>query len=101
MKKLIVLIVVILSVSLIGAAFAVPKGKSVSIETKMGLVVFSGDVHANAEVACKDCHSGLFEMKKGTIAFVAPHKTGQSCGSCHNGERAFSVRRDCKVCHKK
>jgi c(7)-type cytochrome triheme protein len=26
---------------------------------------------------------------------------GDSCGTCHNGEKAFSVRGNCKRCHKK
>ena len=32
---------------------------------------------------------------------VVPHKVGEACGTCHNGEKAFSVKKDCKRCHKK
>ena len=26
---------------------------------------------------------------------------GKSCGACHNGKTAFSVKGDCTKCHKK
>jgi c(7)-type cytochrome triheme protein len=26
---------------------------------------------------------------------------GESCGTCHNGKRAFSVTGNCKMCHRK
>ncbi len=26
---------------------------------------------------------------------------GKSCGACHNGKKAFSVKGDCVKCHKK
>ena len=101
MKKLIVLLVVILSLALVGMAMAVPKGKSASFDSKMGAVTFSGDTHSGAAgLKCKDCHPGIFQMKAG-VTFAAPHKIGDSCGACHNGDKAFSVNKDCKSCHKK
>ena len=100
MKKLIVLVVVILSLALVGAALAVPKGKSTSYDSKMGAVTFSGDTHAGAGLKCNDCHTGIFKMKAG-VSLAVPHKIGEGCGSCHNGEKALSVRKDCKSCHKK
>lgn len=101
MKKLMVLIVVILSVALVGAAFAVPMGKTASFETKMGTVTFDGGTHAKAGLKCNNCHPKLFPMKKGGASYAAPHSTDVGCGTCHNGEKAFSVKKDCKMCHKK
>ena len=100
MQKLILLVVLIMSIALVGTAIAMPKGKSVTYETKMGAVIFSGDTHAAAGLKCNGCHSGIFPMKAG-IAFAAPHKTDASCGACHNGDKAFSSTKDCKMCHKK
>lgn len=100
MKKIIVLVVLIISIALVGSALAVPKGKSASFDSKMGAVTFSGDTHAAAGLKCNSCHAGIFPMKAGS-AFAAPHKTDASCGACHNGDKAFSVKKDCKMCHKK
>ncbi len=100
MKKLIVLVVMIISIALVGSAMAIPKGKSATYDTKMGAVTFSGDTHAAAGLKCNNCHSGIFPMKPGS-AFAAPHKNDASCGACHNGDKAFSAKKDCKMCHKK
>jgi c(7)-type cytochrome triheme protein len=100
MKKLIVLLVVLLSVALVAGAMAQPKGKTVVFETKMGNVDFSGDTHADAGLKCNDCHPAMFPMKAGS-SFAAPHKETESCGACHNGTKAFSSKKDCKMCHKK
>ena len=66
----------------------------------MGAVMFSGDTHAGAGLKCKDCHTGIFKMKAG-VSIAVPHKTGENCGACHDGAKAFSVKKDCKSCHKK
>ncbi len=100
MKKFIILVVLVISMALVGAAMATPKGKSASFDTKMGAVTFSADTHAAAGLKCNSCHSSIFPMKAGA-AFAAPHKTDASCGSCHNGDKAFSAKKDCKMCHKK
>ena len=100
MKKLIVLLVVILSIALVCAAFAMPKGKTVEYGNKMGNVTFSGATHADAGLKCNNCHSGIYPMKAGA-KFAAPHKVGESCAACHNGDKAFSAKKDCKMCHKK
>ncbi|MDA8078901.1 MAG: cytochrome c3 family protein [Nitrospiraceae bacterium] len=61
-------------------------------------VTFSHQGHAK-RYNCGECHSGLFQMKKGTSRMVMDDMfKGGSCGKCHNGKTAFSAR-DCAKCH--
>jgi c(7)-type cytochrome triheme protein len=55
-------------------------------------------------LACNDCHSGTFEMKKGAAAAkhdftMAAFKEGKYCGACHNGDDAFDAMTQCDSCH--
>ena len=102
--KVILFVVLMLSLALVGTVFAMPPKKVKVVETpKMGgtTVTFSSDIHVAKGLKCKDCHTKVFQMKKGELKQPVPHKTGEACGTCHNGERAFSVKKDCKRCHKK
>ena len=102
--KAILLVVLMLSVALVGTAFALPKGKVKVIDTKkMGgtTVTFSSDMHVAKGLKCMDCHKSIFKMAAGSLKQPIPHKTGDSCGACHDGEKAPSVKKDCKFCHKK
>ncbi len=64
-----------------------------------GLVTFKHETHAKAK--CVDCHTKLFPMK---ITPARPdgamHEAG-SCGSCHDGRKAFDVENPdlCDKCH--
>ena len=62
-------------------------------------VVFSHQGHSK-KYSCSECHPKLFNMKKGTsrIAMDLMYQ-GNSCGSCHNGKKAFAST-DCVKCHK-
>jgi c(7)-type cytochrome triheme protein len=100
-SKAIILVVLLLSLALIGTAFALPAGKVKVMETKMGNVTFSSDIHVAKGLNCMDCHKSIFKMKAGELKQPVPHKIGVACGNCHNGERAFSVKKDCTRCHKK
>jgi c(7)-type cytochrome triheme protein len=56
------------------------------------------------ELACNDCHSGTFEMKKGAATAandftMAAFKDGKYCGACHNGDDAFDSASQCESCH--
>ncbi len=49
---------------------------------------------------CKECHPGIFLMKKGAQRItMAEINKGEYCGACHNGKRAFSAEK-CDKCHK-
>jgi c(7)-type cytochrome triheme protein len=70
-----------------------------------GKVVFSHEKHSAKNPKCTDCHTKIFKMTKGqrSAPKMADMNTGQSCGTCHDGKAAFSVKEqaDCAKCHKK
>lgn len=84
-----------------GGAFAVPSGYTVDYKTSKGNVTFSGKTHAEADKTCTDCHFKIFKIKKGDLKMKAPHVPGVSCGSCHDGDKTFSVddMDSCNKCH--
>jgi len=89
----------------IGSVMAVPPGKTVEFASPRGKVTFDGKVHADKGLKCADCHTKpkLFEMKKGGGKMtMAAMNEGKSCGACHDGKKAFSVKApaDCVQCHK-
>lgn len=104
MKIVILAVMMLAMLALIGSAMAVPPGKTVEFagEKSPGKVVFDGKIHADKGLKCKDCHSGLFKMKKGAdkITF-ADHKAGKYCFTCHNDTKAFAPTNNCTKCHKK
>ncbi len=105
MKKGVIIIVVLMMVALAALAFAVPAGKTLTFEGKgMGQVTFSGDVHANAGLACNKCHNAdMFAMMKhGAAKFkMADIYAGKYCGVCHSGKLAFAPAGNCTRCHKR
>ncbi len=65
-------------------------------------VVYSHDTHVGKGLKCTDCHYALYTtMAKHSKATMADMQKGRSCGACHNGQKAFDVRGNCKRCHKK
>ncbi len=62
-------------------------------------VFFSHQSHAKRAV-CSECHPAPFNMKKGASKMTMEMMyQGNSCGSCHNGKKAFAST-DCAKCHK-
>ena len=73
-----------------------------AIQTKtVGKVVFSHSLHGTQ---CNMCHPKLFQKKNNSnhVSMKAMER-GKSCGACHNGTKAFSVKEEasCGKCHKK
>ncbi|MBI1920215.1 MAG: cytochrome c3 family protein [Geobacter sp.] len=64
-----------------------------------GAVVFSHKFHLGM-YGCSECHNKIFKAGPGN-----PHVTmkqmegGVSCGSCHDGSTAFTVKENCTKCH--
>lgn len=87
----------------VGNALASVGGGDITLKNKGGDVLFSHDAHVDGMAqACTDCHDKLY-LGKGqhkTVTMKQMQK-GKSCGSCHNGKKAFSVKSDCAKCHKK
>ena len=78
-------------------------GGDITLKNKGGTVLFSHDAHVDGMgLACTDCHDKLY-LSKGQHKTVTMKqmRTGKSCGACHNGKKAFSVKGDCAKCHKK
>ena len=86
------------------SAFAVVGGGDLTIKGgKAGNVVFSHDAHVSkVGLNCKDCHSKLYlDTKRHKKVTMKQMQQGKSCGSCHNGKEAFSVKGQCSKCHRK
>lgn len=105
-KRLIIGVVFLMAAfMLIGTALAVPPGKTIEFEGgSLGKVVFDGKIHMDKGLKCNDCHTKIFQMKKGSVEIkMADINAGKYCGVCHNGEKAFksSEPASCAKCHKK
>ncbi len=104
MKIVVMFVVLLAAVVFIGSAMAVPQGKTVEFTGGgNGKVVFDGKVHADKGLKCNDCHTKVFQMKKGSKITMADMNAGKNCGTCHNGEKAFKSGdpANCAKCHKK
>lgn len=86
-----------------GSALAAVGGGDITLKNKGGNAVFSHEAHVDGmKLACTECHDKLY-LSKGqhkTVTMKQMQK-GKSCGACHNGKKAFSVKGDCAKCHKK
>ena len=82
-------------------ALAVPPDEELTFEGGPKPVIFSGTVHADKGLACKDCHTGLFKKEKGNakIAFEDHGAGKQYCFTCHNGTKSFATKGNCAKCH--
>lgn len=66
---------------------------------------FEHAVHTrDAGLECSSCHDDLFSMQRGTAVktkkfTMAAMAEGEFCGSCHDGDTAFSTETDCLSCH--
>ena len=60
---------------------------------------FSHEFHT-AAYSCNDCHTKLYPYGSGKRVTMKEMEKGASCGACHDGKSAFSVKGDCLKCHK-
>jgi c(7)-type cytochrome triheme protein len=92
---------------LLAFGFAIAKigGGDITFNSPAGKVVFSHENHIKgAGLKCTDCHDKLFlNTKKHKSVTMAQMAKGKSCGACHNGKVAFSVKDkdSCNTCHQK
>jgi DmsE family decaheme c-type cytochrome len=84
-----------------GHALAVPPGEELVFEEGPKPVIFSGQVHADHGLKCKDCHNKIFKKEKGNAKITfEDHSAGtQYCFACHNGTQSFASKGNCKKCH--
>jgi c(7)-type cytochrome triheme protein len=95
------LIVVFLAVS---PAWAVIGGGDIVFTVEgMASVLYSHDYHVSkAKLGCSECHYALYTNRaQHKVVGMAGMQKGKSCGSCHNGKRAFDVadKKNCATCH--
>lgn len=77
-----------------------PTGELVFEEKNSGNVDFSHTFHT-ALYTCVDCHTVLFTTSRSKVRVsMQEMETGKSCGGCHDGKAAFSVKGMCDSCHK-
>jgi c(7)-type cytochrome triheme protein len=104
-KNMLAILAVVAVAAFSASATAVPPGMTVEFAGgPMGKVVFSGKIHADKGIKCNECHTKIFQMKKGADKItMAAIKEGKFCGTCHNGGRAFKANdpANCTKCHKK
>ena len=84
------------------AAFAVTVRDAVYKTKNAGKVVFSHGAHINKKEMtnnCRACHDALFDLKKKKHYSMADMEKGKSCGACHDGQKAFSLK-ECASCHQ-
>ncbi len=105
MRLTVIILTVMVGVALVGSAFAVGPGKTIEygVGEPEGKVIFDGKTHADKGLKCTDCHTKIFPMKKSAELKMADMNAGKSCGTCHNGQKAFSTsdQANCAKCHKK
>lgn len=103
MQRLLVYLLLLVLLSPI-SAFAVVGGGDVTMKvTGAGNVMFSHDFHVDkVGLSCRDCHAKLYlDTKRHKKVTMKEMAQGKSCGACHNGKKAFSVKGDCAKCHNK
>ena len=75
-------------------------------EDSPGEVIFNHETHVDPDNPnCLNCHSKMFKVHpenagaKGSVDMELLYENKQ-CGTCHNGEDAFSVDEGCEYCHQ-
>lgn len=110
----------VVGVLVLVVALAVPAGSQIKVPADFafergkdspGPVTFNHQQHVAKLEKCQACHVKVFKMKKGTTGplTMAKMKSGELCGTCHNGKTevagkvVFNVddKANCETCHKK
>ncbi len=105
MKRILFLLLLCGAVLITGMVFGRIGGGDITFKPqKAKEVVFSHDFHVQtAGIACQRCHPTPYVTPvKDKHATMAAMRQGKSCGACHNGKDAFSVKpkESCSKCHK-
>ena len=68
-----------------------------------GDVVYTHEFHVGQRgLGCSECHYHVFARAANNFkdrATMAEMQNGKSCGSCHNGRKAFGLEKNCARCH--
>ena len=108
MKKLFLTFTVVLYLSSIGFF---PLDKGYPQDENGGIIIFSKPVKGvyfshkeHKDFSCEDCHEDIFAEEAGAAEASGNFtmklmEKGETCGTCHDGETAFSVKESCTKCH--
>jgi len=67
-----------------------------------GKAIFRHKTNNMRKLDCTECHDKLYtDVKHHEKRDMDQIASGESCGSCHNGRRAFTVSGNCNACHRK
>ena len=70
------------------------------MDKNAGNISFSHKNHTGL-YKCGECHPLIFKTSRSkTRISMKKMEAGKSCGSCHDGKTAFSVKENCASCHK-
>lgn len=70
------------------------------IDKNAGNINFSHKNHTGI-YKCGECHPLIFKTSRSkTRVSMKEMEAGKSCGSCHDGKTAFTVKENCASCHK-
>jgi c(7)-type cytochrome triheme protein len=103
MRKRLIGMTVVLVLAAVPALATVGGGDITLPGGSAGNVRFSHDRHvADVGLKCQECHvKHYLDTKQHTKVTMAEMEKGKSCGACHDGKTAFSVKGDCNKCHSK
>lgn len=104
MQKLFWPVIILFTLTVLPAFAQVGGGDIVMKAGKAGDVTFSHEVHVSAlGASCTTCHTKIYTtVEKHQKVTMAQMKKGKSCGTCHNGKKAFAIStKTCKNCHAK
>lgn len=75
--------------------------RDITFENDAGPALFSHEVHTGL-YKCGECHPGMFVPSQGKNpkTTMTQMEKGESCGACHDGSTAFTVKENCDTCHK-
>jgi c(7)-type cytochrome triheme protein len=81
------------------ADLTLPQGKD-----SPGQVTFRHSSHVDSnQPSCIVCHTQRFRILKSLQVSSSVSRsdmhTEEHCGGCHNGQKSFSVKEDCELCH--
>jgi c(7)-type cytochrome triheme protein len=75
-------------------------------EGSPGVVTFRHASHLDLKQPdCSFCHAQRFAILKSNLVTSRPDKKTdlhreERCGGCHDGQKSFSVKEDCQLCHQ-
>jgi c(7)-type cytochrome triheme protein len=88
----------------LAASFAVGAtvgGGSITMKTSFGPVVFSHESHVARGLNCQSCHPEPYlTVEQHKTVTMKEMEDRKSCGLCHDGKQAFSVKGSCNSCHR-